>query len=192
MSAGSGTGIKSGNLESRQLLATGSPPSEINSIPEAVHPVGQHPYRALKKVPVPVGPAITAVVAADPRADGSFVISGRTYPKAKVSLALQADGAIERTAKANAEGQYRVVLPASFGSTPVRLTATARGHQATSTTLTVSNTQTPPILPSGSTGSSQSGSQGGSHSPFDFGPSSDSSEWYNAYLAIWSSLGAWY
>jgi hypothetical protein len=96
-------------------------------------------------VPKPAAPAITAGVTAGPDANGSVTISGQTYPRAKVSLDLQADGTIEQTAKANSQGQFQFTFTVGFGSTPVRLSATAHGHKASSTTLTVN--RNPPSIP---------------------------------------------
>jgi hypothetical protein len=99
-----------------------------------------------------VQPAITAVVAAGPDANGSVTIVGRTYRRAKVSLDLEADGTIEQTTKAKAKGQFQFTFTVGFGSTPVRLFATAHGHRPTSIALTVNRTEP---LPSPSPGTPQ-------------------------------------
>jgi hypothetical protein len=164
MSAGSGPG---------RLFYIGPQPSEINSIPKAVRHHDGPRHDALKVAPEPVQPAITAahlghitarslaaraqpaitaVVAAGPDANGSVTILGRTYRRAKVSLDVQADGTIEQTTKANAKGQFHFTFTVGFGGTPVRLFATAHGHRPTSITLTVNRTES---LPSPSPGTPQ-------------------------------------
>jgi hypothetical protein len=148
MSAGSVTGIetrylehlKHRHLEHRQVHATAPQPSGTHSNLKAVGFSGHDPLRALAKVP---NPAISAAVTG-PDANGSVTISGRTYRRAKVSLDLQADGTIEQTAMANSRGQFQFTFTVGFGSTPVCLSATAHGHKATPTTLTVNRTP-PPI-----------------------------------------------
>jgi hypothetical protein len=146
MSAGSAPGMKPGQIERRQLLATDPQPAEIKSIPMAVRLSDHPPLRALTRVHKPAKRAITAVVTAGPDANGSVTISGRSYPGANVSLDLQADGTIEQTVKADAKGRFQFTFTVAFGSTPVRLSATAHGHRPTSTTLTVDCTQPPANL----------------------------------------------
>src|SRR4051794_14152835 len=84
-------------LEARQLLATAGKvgpaalAAALSAPPQALH--------ARKKPPKPVNPATPATVTAGPDANGSVTLSGKTYPKAKVNLDLQANGTIEQTAK---------------------------------------------------------------------------------------------
>jgi hypothetical protein len=100
----------------------------------------QTSLRALARVP---RIAITGVVTAGPDANGSVTITGQTYRRARVSLDLQADGTIEQTTRADAAGRYQFTFTVGFGGTPVRVSATAHGHRATSLTLTVNRAQTP-------------------------------------------------
>jgi hypothetical protein len=198
MSAGSGTGINLEHLESRRLLAAAPQQVEISSIPKAVHLSAHHPLLTLE-APKPVKPAITAAVTG-PHANGSVTFSGRTFPKAKVSLVLQAGGTIERTVKANAVGQFHVTCTVGFGSTPVRLVATAPGHRATSTTLTVTRIRPPVTLPPAppsttnqTVGGATSQTVGGTTNQTtggigqlltDFGPFSAANEWSKAFEAV--------
>jgi hypothetical protein len=145
LSAGSRPWSKPDHLEHRPLFATAPPPSVINSIPTAGRHFDRPRLTALKGMPKPVQPAITAAVTAGPDAIGSVTISGRTYRRAKVSLDLQANGSSEQTARANAKGQFQFTFTVGFGSTPVRLFVTAHGHRPTSITLTVNRTEPPPI-----------------------------------------------
>jgi hypothetical protein len=134
MSVGSGPGNQLVQLGSRLPHATAEQPVEIRSIPMAVQRVGHHPHHAPK-------PAITAAVTASPDANGSVIIAGRAFPKAKVSLF--ANGTTVQTVRANAKGQYQFSFAVGYGSTPLRVSATAPGHKAASTTLTVSRTPKP-------------------------------------------------
>jgi hypothetical protein len=199
MSAGSGTGINLEHLESHQLLVAAPQQVEISSIPKAVHLSVHHPLKTLE-ASKPEKPTITAAVTAGPRANGSVTISGRTFPKARVSLALQADGTIERTVKANALGKFHFTLAVGFGSTPMRLVATAPGHRAASTTLTVNRIRPlathPPAPPSttnqavgGATNQTVGGTNnqamgGGSQLLTDFGPVSAANGWADDWLAL--------
>src|SRR5436309_1208666 len=75
-------------LESRELLTIGTA-SEIEGTLKAAGLLGAHPIHELKKkVPKP---AIKAAVTAGPDAAGSVTVSGTTYPKAKVTLDVNAD-----------------------------------------------------------------------------------------------------
>jgi hypothetical protein len=151
MSAGSLPGIKPGHVEHRHLHATDPRRSHIRSIPMPVYLSGDHPLRALTRVPKPARPAITAMVATGPDANGSVTITGQTYRRAKVSLDIQADGTIEHTVRANANGQFQFTITVGFGDTPMRLSETARGHRPTSTTLTVNRPQPTTSPPPGPT-----------------------------------------
>jgi membrane-associated phospholipid phosphatase/sugar lactone lactonase YvrE len=99
---------------------------------------------ALKKTPKPPKPLITASVTAGPNAAGSVTVAGKTYARAKVNLDIGANGSIDQTVKASSKGLYQVTFTIGFGSTPVLLSATASGHKATSTTLTVNRPDTVP------------------------------------------------
>jgi hypothetical protein len=150
MSVGSGPWNPPGQLASRQLLATAPPPGEIHAMPKAVHLVGHHPHHAPKKGPLHLQPALTAGVTADPDANGSVIIASRSFPKAKVSLALLANGTIGQTTMANAKGQYQLRFIDGFGSMPVRVSAAAPGHKATLTVLMVNRREPPanhPLVP---------------------------------------------
>ena len=92
------------------------------------------PVLNLKKMPKP---AIKASVVSGPNADGVVTIVGHTYAKAKVKLDIGATGKIEKSAKADKHGMFRFTFPVGFGTTSVRLSASAAGHQATSTILAV-------------------------------------------------------
>ena len=76
-----------------------------------------------------------------------MTIAGKTYAKAKVKLENVATGAIEQTVKASTKGQFQFTFTVGFGSTTVLLAATAPGHKATSTQLTVNRIDNvPPVI----------------------------------------------
>jgi hypothetical protein len=114
----------------------------------------------------------TGVVINGPDANGLVIISGTTYRRARVSLDLGDKGTNEETVRADRGGRFQFTVTVGFGSTPVRLSATAHGHRAAAGILTVNRSRpqvlTPPSTPSttsnnssGTSGSSQTGSQGG-------------------------------
>jgi hypothetical protein len=134
--------IRPGHHEHRPVHPTTPRPHRAPSIPEPLTNFDPIPIRALARVP---RSAITAVVTAGPDADGSVTITGQTYHRAKVSLDLGADGTIEETTRADAKGGFKLTVTVGFGSTPVRLSATAHGHRATSVILTVNRVK--PTVP---------------------------------------------
>jgi hypothetical protein len=160
MSVGSGSRIQFGQVENRLFHATAATPGEIHSIPKAVHRVGHHPHHAPKKHPLPVKPAITAQVIAGPTDNwditvpslafvpGLVVISGRTYPRAKVSLDGRGIGRWNYHTTANAKGKFSLSLTVDYGNTTVLVSATAPGHKVASTTLTVNRPLPPANHPS--------------------------------------------
>jgi hypothetical protein len=155
-------------------------------------------------VPKPATPAIAAA-ASTPDATGFVSITGQTDRKAKVSLALDANGTIVQTVRADAKGRFHFNATVGVGSRPVRLFVTAHGHRPTSMTLPVVRVGpqanpapgTPPTTSNNSpdtSGSSQTGSQGGSLSTLEQ-IIYDESQWNNGVFAAWMTQmpdGGWY
>jgi hypothetical protein len=152
--------------------------------------VGYHPRQAPKTVPVPGKSALTAAVTRRPDANGSVTISGKTYPKANVTLDPQTDGAIEKTVEADAQGQFQFTFQVGFGKTPVRLTARAAPPDASMLPISTTLTVTRPFVyyPLGTSGSSQTPSQGGSQFPANSGLVSELNGLGNAKFAVDHSL----
>jgi hypothetical protein len=130
-------------------------------------------------VPRPATPAV-AVAASIPDETGFVSIIGQTYRKAKVRLALEANGMILQTIRADANGLFHFNTTVGFGRTQMRLFVTAQdGHRRTSIILPVVRVG-PPVLAApgtppttsnnspGTSGSSQTGSQGGGLSPTNY------------------------
>jgi hypothetical protein len=133
------------HLEERTLL-TASGRNEVAEAVLAARRFDPGAVEALKAKPAPK-PNITATVTAGPGASGVVTISGKTYPKAKVTLQIVSTGASQPVVKASTKGLYQVTFTVGFGSTKVQLSATAPGKKATSTTLTVSRPDTvPPVV----------------------------------------------
>ena len=152
--------------------------------------VGYHPHQAPKTVPLPGKSALTAAVTRRPDANGSVTISGKTYPKANVTLDAQTDGAIEQTVEADTEGQFKFTFQVGFGKTPVRLTARAAPPDASMLPISTTLTVTRPFVyyPLGTSGSSQTQSQGGSQFPANSGLVSELNGLGNAKFAVDHSL----
>jgi hypothetical protein len=87
-------------------------------------------------VPEPATPAIAAA-ASTPDETGFVSIIGQTYRKAQVRLALQANGPIVQTIRADAKGWFHFNTTVGYGRTPLRLFVTAPGHRRTSMILPV-------------------------------------------------------
>jgi hypothetical protein len=151
-------------------------------------------------VPRPATPAI-AVAASTPDGTGFVSIFGQTYRKAKVRLALEANGMILQTLRADANGWFHFNTTVGFGRTQMRLLVTAQdGHRRASMILPVVRFR-PPVPPApgtlsttsnnapGTSGSSPTGSQGGSQSPTNYDEwASAAGGWGDAYFAIYHSL----
>jgi hypothetical protein len=146
LSAGLTPGISPGHFEHRNLLPTAPRPNSLDSTPDAAGHSERPPLRVQARVPRPAPPAITAAVTAGPDVNG--FVTGQTFRRAKVSLDIQAGGAVEQTNRADPRGRFAFNLAVGPGSTLFRLTATL-GHRSTSTTLTVSRAQSPPNVPPG-------------------------------------------
>jgi hypothetical protein len=203
MSVAAGPGIKPGHHELRHLHPTTPLPHRVVSFQEPPWNVDPVPMLA-PRVPKPATPAIAAAVST-PDATGFVDMIGQTYRKAKVRLALQANGTILQTQRADANGWFHFNSTVGFGSTPMRLSVTAHGHRPTSIILPVVRTR-PNVLSSpgnppttsnnspGTSGSSQTGSQEGNLSTLEK-ILRDSSAWSNADFAAWMTEqqdGGWY
>jgi hypothetical protein len=128
------------------------------------------------RVPKPATPAI-AVAASSPDPTGFVSIIGHTYRKAKVRLALQSNGVILQTIRADANGWFGFNTTVGYGRTSLRLFETAPGHTRTSMILPVVRVLpqanpapgTPPTSNNspGTSGASQTGSQWGNLSTLE-------------------------
>jgi hypothetical protein len=194
-------------LEGRELMSVAALPAVGPGHHEhrLLHPTTPRPHQVHSaRVPGPATPAV-AVAASIPDETGFVSIIGQTYRKAKVRLALQANGMILQTIRADANGWFHFNSTVGFGSTPMRLSVTAHGHRPTSMSLPVVRVRpqanpapgTPPTTSNnspGTSGSSQTGSQGGSLSTLEQ-IIYDESQWNNADFAAWMTQmqdGGWY
>ncbi len=133
-------------LEARTLLATDAITNALGHGKSIVSFLDPTQLEALKLKKTPK-PAITASVVSGPDANGVVTVAGKTYAKAKVKLDIGATGKVEQTVKANKHGLFQFTFPVRFGSTRIRLSATAAGHKPTSTILTVNRLDlVPPII----------------------------------------------
>jgi hypothetical protein len=150
------------------------------------------------RLPKPATPAIAAAVST-PDENGFVSIIGQTYRKAQVRLALQANGPIVQTIRADAKGWFHLNTTVGFGRTPMRLFVTAGGQRPTSIILPVVRVRpqanpapgTPPTTSNnspGTSGPSQTGSQGGSQSPANSGLISEFGGLPNAFFAVNNTL----
>jgi hypothetical protein len=151
--------------------------------------VGYHPHQAPKTVSV-AGKGALTVGTRGPDMNGSVTIYGKTFPEAKVTLDPKADGAIEQTVKADDQGRFQFTFQVGFGKTRVGLIARAAPPAASmlpiSTTLTVIRH---PVDPSpGTSGSSQTPSQGGSQLPINPGLLSAFDNLSNDFFAVNNTL----
>jgi hypothetical protein len=177
-------------LEGRELMSVAALP--------AVKP-GHHEYRLVQpttprphqvhsaRVPKPATPAIAAGVST-PDPFGEVTIVGQTYSRAMVRLAHQANGVILQTIRAAANGRFHFNAIVGFGSTPLSLSVTAHGHRPTSIVLPVVRVRpqanpAPGTPPTTSNGSSQTGSQGGSHSLTNHKRAYAANDYYNRWWA---------
>jgi hypothetical protein len=125
-----------------------------------------------------------------PDAHGTITISGKTYPEARVTLDPPGDGAPEQTVKADAQGDYTFTFQVGFGKTRVRIDAEAPPPAAAmlpiSTTLIVNRPRL--VVPSGTSGSPETQSQGGSQLPANSALASAIDGWGRARFAVDNSL----
>jgi hypothetical protein len=152
--------------------------------------VGYHPHRAPKTVPLTGNSALTAEVTRGPDGNGSVTVRGKTLPRANVTLDPQTDGASEQFVKADAQGQFQFTFQVGFGRTPVRLSAVAAPPAAAMLPISTTLMVTRPFVyyPLGTSGSSQTQSQGGSQWPANYGLVSEINGLRNARYAVEHSL----
>jgi hypothetical protein len=194
--------VRPGHHESRHLHPTTPRPHPVLSSQERPVNVIDVLPRA-PRVPKPATPAI-AVAASTPDENGFASIIGHTYRKAKVRLALQANGMILQTMRADANGWFQFNTTVGYGRTPLRLFVTAPGHRQNSMILPVVRVMpkanpahgTPPTSNNspGTSGSSPTGSQGGYLSALEK-ILLDASEYRKADFAVWMTEqqdGGWY
>jgi hypothetical protein len=166
-------------LEGRELMSVAALPAVGPGHHEHqhLHPTTPPPLRVPSaRVPRPATPAI-AVATSIPDANGFVSIIGHTYRKAKVRLALQSNGAIVQTIRADVNGWFGFNTTVGYGRTQLRLIETAPGHRRTSMVLPVDRVRpqantapgSPPTSNNspGRSGSSQAGSQGGNLSTLE-------------------------
>jgi hypothetical protein len=217
-------------LEGRELMSVATLPAirPVHHHHRHVHPTTPGPQVAFISQFQPgwIDPHLALAQATGPRSafrgveidgpdpKGSVTIFGKTYRRATVTLDLGANGTNEKTVQADARGRFTITVTVGFGTTPLRLAETARGHRAASLTQTEywSRPQvlTPPGTPSttssnspGTSGSSPTGTQGNS-SPGTSGSSQtgfqvgnlplweqiayDQAQWENGSLAVGDAM----
>jgi hypothetical protein len=92
-------------------------------------------------------PGLQARLAGPIDSSGKAVVIGRASPGTKVRLDLEADGTIERHARANARGHFRLVFHVGYGTTPIQLMDLRAGFRPRVAELAVYRLDTqPPTL----------------------------------------------
>ena len=92
-------------------------------------------------------PDITATQSGQAGSDGTLLITGHTYKKAKVQLDIGANGSVEQTTRSDRRGNFKFTLHVDFGQTHIRIVARLKGKKPAKIDVSADRPTPAPVPP---------------------------------------------